>query len=247
MVDPKSILNCLTEQLQKEPNVNIHYNTQFKSLLNDNTIVTTKGNFNFDYFINAAGAYGDKIAHSCSIGKQYKLLPFKGLYKKLNPKFNSEITRQVYPVPDLRNPFLGVHITKTISGDIYFGPTATPVFAPEKTLGKESLGILYADAVLFFKNPGFRSVALSEPKRYIHKYFCQEARKLMPDLKDSDVFPADKWGIRPQLVNWETKELVMDFLVEQNNNQLHILNAISPAFTASMAMARYLVAEYITK
>ena len=95
------------------------------------------------------------------------------------------------------------------------------------------------------RNPGFRSVALSEPKRYIHKYFCQEARKLIPELKDSDIAPSNKWGIRPQLINWDTKELEMDFIIEQHHNQLHILNAISPAFTASMSMAKYLVKKYI--
>lgn len=247
VVNPKSILNCLTKELQNEPGINIFYNTKFQSLIDDHTILTDNGTFSFDYLINAAGAYGDKIAHACNIGKQYRLLPFKGLYKKLNPKFNNQIHRQIYPVPDLRNPFLGVHITKTISGDIYFGPTATPVFAPEKTVGKESLSILYANAILFFKNPGFRSVALSEPKRYIHKYFCREARKLMPKLKDKDVLPCNKWGIRPQLVNWKTKELVMDFLVEQKDNQLHILNAISPAFTASFAMSEYIVSRYLNK
>ena len=94
-------------------------------------------------------------------------------------------------------------------------------------------------------NNSFRDNALSELKKYISNVVYNEARKMIPALKKEDIITSNKAGIRPQLVNWDTKKLVMDFLVVKENNSLHILNAISPAFTSSFAFSKYLVSDYI--
>jgi hypothetical protein len=103
------------------------------------------------------------------------------------------------------------------------------------------LSILFRDSVLFFANESFRTAALSEIRKYSRRYLYQEARRLVPELKESDFRDTPKAGIRPQLVDWTSKELVMDFLVLKEPGSIHILNAISPAFTCSMAFAKHAV------
>ena len=94
-------------------------------------------------------------------------------------------------------------------------------------------------------NPKFRSVALSEPRKYIFTYFFEDARKLVKQLSPDDVEPCDKVGIRSQLVDWTSKEMVMDFLVRSSGNAVHILNPVSPAFTCSMALAKHVVKNFL--
>ena len=87
---------------------------------------------------------------------------------------------------------------------------------------------------------------MTEPFKYIKKFFFEDAKKLVKQLEPEWLMPTYKVGLRPQLVNWQAKELMMDFLVEKNENTIHISNAISPAFTSSMAFADYVIQRYIT-
>ncbi len=245
VIDPKAIMQNLTIKIQKSNNCTISFNTKFIKLKSHNIAVTNKGIIYFDKFINAAGAYADKIAHYFDVGKEYKIIPFKGTYKKLKKEKNYMIHGNIYPVPDLRNPFLGVHFTKSTHNIVYIGPTAIPSFGRENyqiidNLGLESLSILYRDAILFLLNDTFRYSALNEIKKYSSAYIYKSAKALVPLLKYKDIQNSDKVGIRPQLINWKTKELVNDFIVLQTNNSIHILNAVSPAFTTSMPFAKFI-------
>ncbi|NOR79787.1 MAG: L-2-hydroxyglutarate oxidase [Methyloprofundus sp.] len=251
VVDPKKILLCLTNELVSSGKVKILYNTSFSSLNNDNVAKTSSGLIKFDIFINAAGAYGDKISHSFGIGLNYKIIPFKGIYKKLVHNKSSFVNGNIYPVPDINNPFLGIHLTKSINGDVYIGPTAIPAFGREnydiiKGIDSEVFDILFREGVLFFSNKKFRNIALEEPKKYWFKYFFNDVQKLISDITPNDIEYSSKVGIRPQLVNWKNKELVMDFLIKKEGNSVHILNSISPAFTCSMAFSKFVVDNYIT-
>lgn len=154
-------------------------------------------------------------------------------------------------MPNIQNPFLGVHFTKSASGDVYLGPTAIPAFGREnygllKGIGSEALKIAFQNLILFMHNPKFRKVAMTEPFKYIKKFFFEDAKKLVKQLKREWLMPTYKVGLRPQLVNWQTKELMMDFVIERNENTIHILNAISPAFTSSMAFADYVIQRYVS-
>jgi len=111
----------------------------------------------------------------------------------------------------------------------------------------EGFGILLEDLVLFLANPQFRSVALTEPKKYIPSFFFRDAALLVKELRPADVESSGKVGIRPQLVDWETKQLVMDFMVVADGPSLHVLNPISPAFTSSMDLAQGIVANHFKK
>lgn len=250
VVSPKKILMSLYNGFTSKGQVNIFTNTAFTSLKQDNIAVTNHGDIRFDIFINAGGAYSDKIAHAFGIGTNYNLIPFKGIYKRLIKEKSFMVKGNIYPVPDIRNPFLGIHLTRDIDGDVYIGPTAIPAFGRENYtllggLSKEAFEIFYRDISLFFTNSGFRNIAFTEPKKYIFKYFFNDVKSLIKDICLTDIEGSNKVGIRPQLVNWQTKELVMDFVVKKDGNSIHILNAISPAFTSSMAFADFIFDEYI--
>jgi len=247
--NPNQILASIKDELACSGKVNFVFGTSFLGLSGSNKALTNQGSITFNKFINAAGSFADKVAHSFGLGSQYKVLPFKGTYKKLVSNRNYLVRGNIYPVPDLRNPFLGVHFTRGYDGNVYIGPTAIPALGREEygffnDISLETLSILGRDALLFFTNEGFRAAAMSETKKYFTKYMLYEAKKLVPELKIEDIEDSPKVGIRPQLVDWRSKKLVMDFIILKDGDSLHILNAISPAFTCSMAFAGHIVDEF---
>jgi len=233
-VNPREVCSVLKKELEKR-GVKFIFNMPFE-----------KYNKSYDFLINAAGLYADKIAHKFGVGLEYTMLPFKGLYRKYLGE--DKIKTQIYPVPNIKNPFLGVHFTIMADNTIKIGPTAIPAFWRENYSGfsrfnfKEFLEILSLEAKLFFTNAfGFRDLALYEMRYYIPKNLINEAKKLVYNLRGE--FKPMPPGIRAQLLNTKTLELVMDFLVEKKKNQIHILNAVSPAFTASFAFSEYVLGD----
>lgn len=250
VIQPQQVLGSLEKKLIASRKVRISYETNCEGLHGSHTIRTSRGAFGFDRFINAAGAYADRIANYFGVGSGYKILPFKGTYKKIVKDRTHLVCGNIYPVPDLRNPFLGVHLTKNAEGDVYVGPTAIPAFGREnynlfEGIGIDTPSIVYRDFLLFLVNPAFRAAALSEPKKYLKRFIYKEAKRLVPELNLRDIEESKKVGIRPQLVHWPSKQLVTDFLVLRDGQSIHILNAISPAFTSSMAFAKYVVSRML--
>jgi len=250
VLDPREVMDSIEEELTGSGKVTIMKGATFKRLEGNNEAATNHGGIRFNIFVNAAGAYSEKVAHAFGAGKHFKILPFKGTYRKLRKDKSYLVNGNIYPVPDTRNPFLGVHFTKSAYGKVYIGPTAIPVYGREnyklfKGVDKELFVILYREGVLFLKNTGFRNVALSEPQKYFPRIFFDEIKGMIRDLQIEDILPSSKAGIRPQLVDWKTKELLMDFVVLRHENSIHILNAVSPAFTSSMAFAEFIAETYI--
>ena len=213
------------------------------------TAITSKGEIDFKRLINAAGAHCDKVARLFGVGDKYRLIPFKGVYRQLSKDAPFTVNSSIYPVPDIRNPFLGVHFTRSVHGQVYLGPTAIPAFGRENYgilagIDGEGVGIALADTVLFLANTQFRSLAFTEPQKYIPSCFYRDAARLVKELDPAHVQQSAKVGIRPQLVDWETKQLVMDFMVAADGPTLHLLNPISPAFTSSMDLAQGIVAAH---
>ncbi len=235
-VDPKKVCFALKNLLQKS-GVDFYFNTHYPSNLS----------FDYEYLINAAGAYADTIAHYFGLAKDFAMLPFKGVYLKYTGS-SMPAKVNIYPVPNLNNPFLGIHFTITSDGSVKIGPTAIPAFWRENYEGFdrfnlfEMIKIVYYEAKLFFKNSfHFRDLALQEIKNYKTSNLVKEAKKLVEELhSSSQPLPA---GIRAQLLNTKTYELVQDFVVEHETKSTHILNAVSPAFTCSFAFAKYVVDE----
>ncbi|MBI9080187.1 MAG: L-2-hydroxyglutarate oxidase [Pseudodesulfovibrio sp.] len=251
VVDPKSILKKMHEELESSGKVRFFFNTKFLSA-RTNLVHTNQGDIGYGLFINAAGAFSDKVAQAFGIAKNYHLLPFKGIYRILKKPAADKIKGSIYPVPNIKNPFLGVHFTRSVHGDVYVGPTAIPAFGREnygilKGIDSEFLSILLRDMHMFIGNEKFRGVALDEPRKYFFKHFFNDAKKLVKHIMPRDVMSCPKVGIRPQLINTKTNELVMDFVIEKHENTVHILNSISPAFTSSMYFAELVVNKFINE
>ena len=249
VVDPKAILAQLRADLEMSGRARVLTGRTFVGLSAPGTAVTTAGPIRYERFVNAAGAHCDRVARHFGVGREYRLIPFKGIYRKLRHGAAFEVRGNIYPVPDIRNPFLGVHFTRSARGDVYVGPTAIPAFGRENYgvfggLDAEAFALLGRDAALFFANPKFRAVALTEPRKYVARWFNRDAARLVKEFRPADFGRADKVGIRPQLVDWRTKQLVMDFLVEAKDESLHVLNPVSPAFTSSMHLAQVIVREH---
>lgn len=250
VIDPKKVIKSIENDLKNSGKVKFLKSTALTGIKESETIKTTKGELKFSLFINTAGAYADRIAHWFGIGRNFIVLPFKGTYKRLRKEKSFLVKGNIYPVPDLRNPFLGVHLTRSYNGEVYVGPTAIPALGRENYgiisgMDKEACPILAKSIIMFVKNKKFRRIALTEPKKYFGKYFYKEVKSMVKNLLNSDLLPSDKVGIRPQIVDWERKELVMDFLVLKDSNSVHILNAISPAFTSAFPFAEFVVSKYV--
>jgi L-2-hydroxyglutarate oxidase len=208
----------------------------------------------YGHAINCAGLHADSVAHKFDVCQRYTLLPFKGTYWKLDPNSGLDIRHLIYPVPDLRVPFLGVHTTTTSDGSIYLGPTAVPAFGRENYHGLENVTIpeLARISCLLMQQTilgidGFRALAWQEGRRYFKPWFADAARAILPRLQDHHLLPCDKVGIRAQMFDRQDKKLVNDFLVERGSSSTHILNAISPAWTSAFPFARFVIDNYIER
>jgi L-2-hydroxyglutarate oxidase LhgO len=250
-VDPKEVCKKLQTVLT-DMGVEIWFNAKFKSASN-NVVITSNGSFKYEYLINAAGLYADAIAKQFGFSKNKVIIPFKGNYLKYSSNGHA-IKTNIYPVPNLLNPFLGVHYTVTAKNELKLGPTSTPAFWRENYNGlahfrmREFLQIAYYECKLFLLNSfNFRSLAISEIKKYNKGYFVQLANHLSHNTNGKQFKEWTPPGIRAQLLNTKTLKLEMDFVVEGDQESLHILNAVSPAFTCSFAFAKYLIEEKIEK
>ena len=206
----------------------------------------------YGHAVNAAGLHADAVAHRFGAGQRYTMLPFKGIYWKLNPAAGIAFRHLIYPVPDLRVPFLGVHTTTTTDGSTYLGPTAVPAFGRENYTGfagvtpREFVRIASLLARQFVSGrDGFRRLAWQEGRRFFKARFVDAARAIVPRLRAEHLIPTDKVGIRAQLLDRKTGHLVNDFLVERGTHSTHVLNAISPAWTSAFPFARYVCDNFI--
>ncbi len=199
------------------------------------------------YVVNAAGLYADKIAQDYGFSENYRILPFKGIYLYSNEPHGA-LRTNVYPVPDLRNPFLGVHFTVTVDGHMKIGPTAIPAFWREQYEGlggfnlAEMADILYRQAGLFFgAGFDFRRLAYEELRKYVRSHLVSLSTGLLEGVKPEHYLEWGRAGIRAQLLDIRQKKLVMDFIFEHDDKSLHVLNAVSPGFTCSIPFSRHIV------
>jgi L-2-hydroxyglutarate oxidase len=212
------------------------------------TVTAAGTTYAYGHLINAAGAHADTVAHAFGVGERYRILPFRGFYYRLRPGSPITVNGLIYPVPDLRFPFLGVHATTAVSGTVYFGPTAMPAFGRENYRGLEDLSPGDFGAIIgrilqqYVRNPnGFRHYLHAEAPRLLKPAFMRAARGMLPRLTGHDLVRADKYGIRAQLFDGEKGELEMDFVIEPGPHSTHVLNAVSPAFTCSLSFADLVV------
>jgi (S)-2-hydroxyglutarate dehydrogenase len=233
VVDPKRILAAIADEL-RAAGVEFVFDRE----------VTQVDPGSYGFLVNAAGLHADRVARHFGVGERYTILPFRGRYYKLAAPFT--IGRLVYPVPDLRVPFLGVHFTNAIDGTTYIGPTAMPALGRENYGGVR--GIRAGDAATIAltiarqyasNKQGFRTLVHEEAARLLKRNFAAAARALVPRIEPKHMKASAKVGIRAQLFDRTKNELVMDFVVERGERSLHVLNAVSPGFTTAFSFARF--------
>ena len=199
------------------------------------------------HIINAAGLYADTVAHWFGFGQDYRMLPFKGLYWYGNWE-PGRLQRHVYPVPDPRNPFLGVHLTVTVDGRAKIGPTAIPALWREDYGGTSGLRsnelwdvVRSYPRFLTSKHHDVPGLLRAELPKYSRSYLVKQAAALVPSVRTADFTERGKPGVRAQLLHVPSGKLEMDFVVEGDERSTHMLNAVSPAWTSSLAVADYVV------
>lgn len=245
VIDNKSVLASLVEELKGK--ITLRFGASVERLEVEAGSFEAGGErFSYGHLINTAGAYADKLAHRFGIGEQYRLLPFRGAYVGMTAPWTEKIRHLIYPTPDLSLPFLGVHVTKSVHGKIWVGPTAVPALGREHYQGLrgielEGAGFLGEISRMWLMNKNnMRRHVRSEVARLWPANFLSELRGLLPGVSGSDLSAEVKSGIRAQLVDTKNHQLVMDFLVLPGKNSTHVLNAVSPAYTASFAFANWL-------
>lgn len=246
VVQPLEILRSLERELLSSGKARFLYRTRVEGFRSPIEARTSRGPIRFRYLINAGGAFADRLAHSLGLGREFRILPFKGTYWRLAPSRKDLVQGNIYPVPDLRYPFLGLHFTRTAAGEVYLGPGVTPAWGREnyrafKGMGRDTFPIAAHLVALLLADPGFRLLALREKGKLSPHHLWREAASLVPSLRPEDLEPSSKVGIRPQLFSLTRRQLVTDFVVLKEEHHLHVLNAISPAFTSSLAFAAYAV------
>ena len=250
-VSPSHVMDSLKLDTVRE-GVKIHCGVGYVKKLK-NGIQTTKDVYQAGYYVNAAGVYADKVAKDFGFSRDYCLLPFKGLYLYSDEPAHS-LKTNIYPVPDLRNPFLGVHFTKTVDGRTKIGPTAIPAFWREHYRRFENFRLSELVEVitrevmlLFLARFDFRRLALEEIRKYSKEKLVSLAASLAGGVRKENYMKWGSPGIRAQLLNLKKKTLEMDFVIEGDGSSMHILNAVSPAFTCSIPFAKHVAAEIKTR
>jgi len=243
-VDPLAVLSAFVAEARAE-GVTILPGTAYLGR-SGSDVRTSGGTISPGYVVNAAGLHADRIARDWGFADRWRILPFKGLYLEASagtPAFRTHI----YPVPDPRHPFLGVHVTVHVDGVATLGPTAIPAFWREQYAGwsrfslSEMLEILAREAGLFLHNNfGFRTLAFEEMGKYRPSRIVALGAELAEGIRPEHFPHWGRPGIRAQLVDIRERRLEMDFKFEGDDRSFHVLNAVSPGFTCALPFSAYL-------
>ena len=231
-------------ELARENDAQIKTNSRVvdvKSRLDALILETESGEIRCDYLINCGGLQCDRIARMCGTDPGLQIVPFRGEYYQLKEHAKALVNNLIYPVPDPEFPFLGVHFTRMIDGSREAGPNAVLALKRE---GYSKLSVSLRDSINTFTYPGFWKMVgrywldgMAEMYRSFSKdAFVRSLRKLIPDLDENDVEPAGA-GVRAQALDPDGS-LVDDFRILQSDRMIHVLNAPSPAATASLSIGR---------
>ena len=245
-VDPVVVMESLADDA-RQIGIDVRLGERFVARRSaDGTIITDRASWSAGYVLNAAGGYADRVARAFGRGGGYRIIPFKGRY--LRAEVPVQVERHIYPVPDLRYPFLGVHVTVGVEGGVWLGPTATPVLGREQygavpAHPREALGMALGLAFLLSRrhNTGLRRLAFYEMKLQSKRVLVGEAGRLARDLPQPGAWRPARPGIRAQLVDTRRWKLEDDFVYEADSESCHVLNAVSPAFTCAFPLAEHLV------
>ena len=227
----------------------IEYFQKIKSIKTNNDLKILESNnsiFQSEFLINCAGLYSDNIAQLDNVEPELRIIPFRGEYFTINEEKSHLVNNMIYPISDPDLPFLGIHLTKTVDNKIEAGPNAVLAFAKEGydwskiNISEFSKTIFYSG--MWKLGRRYFSTGISEMYRSLNKdVFLREILKYIPDISKKDLTPRIA-GVRAQAVG-KDGSLIDDFVFERKEQSLHVLNAPSPAATASLAIGEHIVKE----
>jgi L-2-hydroxyglutarate oxidase LhgO len=220
----------------------IRYSSEILGLSHEGAwhISSTGGDYDADFLINCGGLQCDRLSDMAGNHDATRIVPFRGEYYKLKPSSQHLVRNLIYPVPDPKFPFLGVHFTRLIHGGIEAGPNAVLAFARE---GYRYTDVSLRDMLETLTYPGFWRFLLRYPSMCWHEFrrsfskalFCRSLQRLVPELQPGDLMEGGA-GVRAQALS-ASGELLQDFYFVRQAKALHVLNAPSPAATASLTIA----------
>ena len=251
VVKPIEVINTLKMELKKL-GVEIYTNISkwMVDIRSKRIQLNNTYSISYEHVINCAGLNADKVAHSFDVGKNYRIMPFKGIYWQIKKSSKIKIKTNLYPVPDLDLPFLGVHFTPNTDKipKVSIGPTATLALGRENYKDLENLEFIMSiknismmSKLYLMNKGGFRRYLHEQALLSMPNLFFKAAKELIPTLKLEDIEKSNKIGIRSQLLDIKREILVDDFLCIDGPSSTHLLNSISPAFTASFEFADYVL------
>ncbi len=214
------------------------------------TIVTGRGGLTARHLVTCAGLQADRLARACGVDPGVAIVPFRGEYHVLKPERAALVRHLIYPVPDPRFPFLGVHFTRMVHGGVEAGPNAVLAFARH---GYRRRDVSPRDLAEMLRWSGFwrlasRHLAMGFEeswRSHVKRAFVAALRRLVPDLRESDVMPGGA-GVRAMAVGPDGA-MLDDFHVVEAPRAIHVLNAPSPAATAALAIGEHLAGRAIER
>jgi L-2-hydroxyglutarate oxidase len=253
IVDYKGVMLKLVELINLNEG-EVFFNTEINNVVskNNKSIINYKAEEKtFDLVINCAGLHSDIVFKNLSLTKRpVRIVPFRGEYMSFKDEYKDMVNHLVYPVPNPKFPFLGVHFTRMINGDREVGPNAVLAFKREGysntdfSIRDSFDSLTYKGLHNFIKN-NFNFALGEFSSSLSKKSFIKKAKKMMPEI-DNSMLKKGGAGVRAQALD-PKGNLLMDFRVEKYGNQIHVLNAPSPGATASLAIANYIINNYINK
>ncbi len=241
IVDYPGVADVLVQEITQRGG-EIRFSSEVISLQQKGSwrIQTHSGDYEADFIINCAGLHSDRVSRMGGSRDGAKIVPFRGEYYTIRPERQFLVRNLIYPVPDPKFPFLGVHFTRMIRGGVEAGPNAVLAFARE---GYRKTDVSVRDTIETLTYRGFRNFLLRYPSMCWHEFrrswskhlFCQSLQRLVPEIRMEDLLPGGS-GVRAQALA-PSGELIQDFHFVRLPNALHVLNAPSPAATASLAIA----------
>ncbi len=216
----------------------------------DCIVETTKRDIHSSFVVNCAGLYSDRIANMAHQSIGVKIIPFRGEYYTLSESASKKVKSLIYPVPDPKFPFLGVHFTRNIYGNVEAGPNAVLALARE---GYRKTNMNGKDMMDTMTYPGFWKLVMNywktgaeeQIRSFIKPLFVKSLQRMIPDIQSKDLISGGA-GVRAQALTPNGK-LVDDFHVIESAKSIHVLNAPSPAATASLAIGQNITDRIIKK
>lgn len=193
--------------------------------------------------VNCAGLHADQIARLAGLRPKLRIIPFRGEYYEFKPERSKLVNHLIYPVPDPLMPFLGVHFTRMIDGTVEAGPNAVLAWRREgyrrSDISLPDLAEIFAFGGFWKLSARFWKTGIEEYRRsFSKKQFVKSLQRLIPEVRESDLVPGGS-GVRAQAVDSEGR-MVDDFCIQTEGRMVHVLNAPSPAATASLSIAEHI-------